>query len=35
MMTTQLRSRLGAGLLALAASPLALAAGPAMDAAEK
>ena len=35
MMTTKLHSRLGAGLLALAASPLALAAGPAMDAAEK
>jgi cation/acetate symporter len=34
-MTTKLHSRLGAGLLALASSPLALAAGPAMDAAEK
>jgi cation/acetate symporter len=35
MMTTKLHSRLGAGLLALASSPLALAAGPAMDSAEK
>ncbi|MDI3515616.1 MAG: cation/acetate symporter, partial [Rhodocyclaceae bacterium] len=35
MMNARMHSRLGAGLLALAASPLALAAGPAMDAAEK
>ena len=35
MMNARMHSRIGAGLLALAASPLALAAGPAMDAAEK
>ena len=34
-MNARMNSRLVAGLLALAASPLALAAGPAMDAAEK
>jgi len=35
MMTAKLNTRLGAGLLALSVSPLALAAGPAMDATEK
>ena len=35
MMNARSLSRSAAGLLALAASPLVLAAGPAMDAAEK